>query len=471
LGTDQYQRVYRQSLTCPNSILTQTFTFLILITKDSIMTVHKTCDGMKRRDFLRVGAIGAGALSLSSFLRLSAAGEIQASAGAKSAIFINLPGGPSHMDTFDLKPNSAKEFRGEFNPIKTNVSGVEFCEHLPKLASCADKFAILRGVSHTLGAHRLGQEYVNSGSKPIASLEYPGYGCVVSKELETPADLPPFVAIPKADQRPGFLGVKYASFDTGSAPRAGQPFNVRGISLGNGLTVDDVEKRSSLLKDLDTAFRGFESQNQLLDGLDRFSQQAYSIITSKRARDAFDISQESPAFAQPFGETPFGTSCLLAARLIESGVRFVTVTLGGWDTHQNNFTKLRDQNLPTLDGGLSALLNGLAQKGLLESTAIFVTGEFGRTPKINSRAAEGGRDHYPRCMFMLQAGGGVRGGQVIGESDENASAPKNDVISPADVAASFYHNLGIDPKKEYQTSIGRPITIVRDGNVIKQLFS
>ena len=433
------------------------------------MTISLTCDGVRRRDFLKVGAIGAG-LSLSGYLRRAAAGEVKGGK-ATNAIFINLTGGPSHMDTFDLKPDAPAEFRGTFNPIKTNVDGVEICEHLPKLAACADKFAILRGVSHTLGAHELGTEYVNTGSRPLPSIEYPGYGSVVTKERPADKDIPPFVAIPNSNQRPGFLGVQYAPLNTTAAPRAGQPFNVRGISLGGGLTIEEVERRQSLLSDLDKTFAAVESNSQLLTGLDRFSEQAHAIISSKRARAAFDISKESPEFAKPFGEDPFGLSCLLATRLIESGVRFVATTLGGWDTHADNFTKLKTQLLPKLDTGLAALFTGLEQKGLLESTVVFVTGEFGRTPKINTRSAEGGRDHYPRCMFMLMAGGGVRGGQVIGESDETASAPKNEAITPDDVAASFYHALGIDHTQEYHTNTGRPITIVRDGHVIQKLFS
>ena len=444
------------------------------------MTTHKTCDGMKRRDFLKVGVAGGAGLTLANYLRLAEAGEIKKESRGMSAIFVNLPGGPSHMDTFDLKPDAPSEFRGKFNPIETNVPGIQISEHLPQLATCMDKFVILRGVSHTLGAHALGQEYVNTGSRPLPSLEYPGYGAVVSKETEhhNPEDLPSFVAVPNnTQQRAGFLGVKYAPLNTGATPTAGQPFSVRGISLQGGLTVAEVERRQGLLKDLDTTFRSVEEDSQLLEGLDRFSQQAHSIITSRRSRDAFDISKESPAFAEPFGEGPFGVSCLLATRLVESGVRFVTLNLGGWDTHQDNWTRLSKGNgtrpglLPQLDTGLSALLNGLEEKGLLETTAIFVTGEFGRTPKINSRSAEGGRDHYPRCMFMLQAGGSIRGGQAIGESDEKASLPANDGFTPDDVAASFYHNIGIDHTKEYQTSIGRPIMVVRDGSVINQLFT
>jgi hypothetical protein len=433
------------------------------------MATSRTCDGVQRRDFLKIGAIGAG-LSLSGYLRLAAAGETK-SAQATNAIFVNLTGGPSHMDTFDLKPDAPAEFRGQFNPIKTNVSGIEISEHLPKLAKCADKFAILRGVSHTLGAHELGTEYVNTGNRPIPSLEYPGYGAVVTKERPGQQDLPPFVAIPNSNQRPGFLGVQYAPLNTTSSPRPGQPFNVRGIALGNGLTISELERRQNLLQDLDKTFASVESNSQLLTGLDRFSEQAYAIISSKRSRDAFDITQESPKFAEPFGESAFGQSCLLATRLVGAGVRFVTLTLGGWDTHTSNWTKLSDKLCPDLDTGLSALFTGLAQKGLLETTAVFVTGEFGRTPKINTRDAEGGRDHYPRCMFMLMAGGGIRGGQVLGQSDATASGPAHEAITPDDVAATFYHTLGIDHTKEYHSNTGRPITIVRDGKIIKNLLT
>ncbi len=214
---------------------------------------------------------------------------------------------------------------------------------------------------------------------------------------------------------------------------------------------------------------GFERDNQLLEGLDRFSQQAYAMITSSRAREAFDTSKEPESFSAKFGGSPFGQSCLLATRLVGAGVRFVTVSTGGWDTHTNNWATCKDRLLPPFDEGLSALLQGLEEKGLLESTVVYVTGEFGRTPKINT--TRNGRDHYPRCMFMLMAGGGIRGGRVLGESNDNATEPLNDAFSPDDVAASFYHTLGIDHTKEYHTNIGRPITIVRDGVVIPELFA
>lgn len=434
------------------------------------MTLHKTCDGGSRRDFLRVGSLSAAGFTLANYLQMAEAGEVRSNK-ASAGIFIDLPGGPSHIDTFDPKPEGPDEIRGKFQAIETNVSGIRISEHLPKLAQCADKFAILRGVSHTLAAHRLGSEYVNTGSRPLPSLEYPGYGAVVSKEFQGEPDLPPFVAIPKGNQRSGFLGIQYSAMNTGATPSVGAPFGVRGISLNNGLTVDQIERRRGLLSDLDNAFNHIERDNQLLVGLNKFNQKAFDMITSSRARVAFDTSKESPTFAKQFSSDSFAQSCLLAIRLVEAGVKFVSISVGGWDTHTDNFTKLSENLLPKLDGGLSALYTGLEQRGLLDSTAVMTTGEFGRTPKINTRSAEGGRDHYPRCMFMLMAGGGVQGGQVIGESDEKGAGPAHEGIKPDDVAASFYHSLGIDPKKEYHTETGRPITLVRDGEVIDQLFA
>jgi hypothetical protein len=434
------------------------------------MTINRTCDGIKRRDMLRSGVLSLGGLTLANYTRLAGADALK-NGKAERAIFIELPGGPSHLDTFDMKPDAAAEIRGSFNPIATNVPGIQISEHLPKLAKVADKFAILRGVSHTRAAHRIGREYINTGSKPVPALEYPSYGSVLAKERPSDQTLPSHVAIPRSSQGAGFLGIRYAALETNSSPQFGSPYSVRGISLSDGIGVDEVRRRQSLLKKLDRRFAGLEQNDQLLEGLDQYGEQAHSMITSPRAREAFDIGKEDQSFAQQFGEDSFGQSCLLALRLVESGVRFASVQLGGWDTHIDNFTKLKTNNLPKLDAGLSGLLIGLEQRGLLESTAVLVTGEFGRTPKINDRSAEGGRDHYPRCMFMLMAGGGVRGGQVIGESDDTAAGPRHEGFSPDDVAASFYYNLGIDPALEYDSDTGRPITLVRDGSVIDELFS
>lgn len=429
--------------------------------------VHRTCDGVSRRDVIKAGVLGGLGLSLADMLRLEARGEVQPRK-ATSAIFVNLNGGPSHMDSFDLKPNASDEFRGEFKPIATNVPGIEISEHLPKLAKCADKFALLRGVSHTLAAHELGTKYMVTGNRPIPSLTFPGYGSVVAKLLPSDPELPKFVAIPNTPQVAGYLGIEYAPLSTNATPAQGKPFNVRGIALAGGLTVEQSSRREKLLADLDTAFTGYEKDSELLSGLDEFGEQAHEIITSKRAREAFDISKESPSIAEIFGNNPFAMSCMLATRLVESGVRFVTVSNGGWDTHQNNFATLKDKKLPELDAGLAGLFTALAAKGLLETTAVFVTGEFGRTPKINPR---GGRDHWPRAMFVLMGGGSIKAGQVLGASDEKGMGPAGTAITPEQVASSFYHNLGIAHTHEFQSSIGRPLMIVRDGSVIKELFA
>ncbi len=253
-------------------------------------------------------------------------------------------------------------------------------------------------------------------------------------------------------------------------PKAGQPFNVRGITLG-GIRLSEFERRQDLLRDLDQKFNAIQQQEELLSGLDKFSQQAFEIISSRRTRQAFNLNLEQPSFVRLFGQDEFSQSCLLATRLVEAGVKFVTISLGGWDTHIDNFTRLSNELLPKLDAGLAGLFNGLATKGLLDSTTVFATGEFGRTPKINSNSPDGGRDHYPRCMFMLMGGGPTIGGQVIGASDKTAAAPEHEPIKPEDVAATFYRTLGIDHRKEYETTIGRPIAIVRDGDIIDDLIS
>lgn len=430
------------------------------------MPDSRYCDGITRRDALKIGSLGTMGLSLGGYLRRLDAGEVKP-AKAQSAIFIWLGGGPSHLDTFDMKPNAAAEIRGEFKAIKTNVDGLQVSEHLPRLAQCADKYTVLRGVSHNIAGHELGTTYLNTGSRPVPSLEYPGYGSVISKELPGSTELPHFVAIPNTPQRPGYLGVRYAPLRTAAAPRLGQPFSVRGISLENGLTVDQFEQRQKLLGKVDAAFRELEGKSSLIDGLDRLDQQAYSVISSSRAREAFDVSREPADVAEQFGDRSFGQSCLLALRLIEAGVRFATVSFSGWDTHSNNFGNLKEKLLPQFDQGLAALFGHLELRGLLASTAVFVTGEFGRTPKVNPKA---GRDHWPRASCVLMAGGGARGGQVIGASDATGSAPAGDAITPDQLAASFYHALGIDHHKEYHTNTGRPVMIVREGSVIPNLF-
>jgi hypothetical protein len=429
---------------------------------------YLNCDGIPRRDFLRIGALAGIGFGLPHYLALAEGREMDGKAKGKAAIFVRLGGGPSHMDTFDLKPGAPDTHRGEFTEIATRVPGIRICEHLPKLAQCADKYVILRGVSHNLAAHELGLQYLGTGNRPLPALRYPSYGAVVSRELGAAKELPPFVAIPnESPDATGYLGVEYGPFETGTTPQAGKPMELRGLSLKNGVTLADVDRRQDMLQRYDRAFGEFAQKDKLLAGMDQFSQRAYSMMRSPRTREAFDLGKESAGIASLFGVDPFSQSCLLATRLIEGGVRFVTVNLGGWDTHSDNFNALRNRLLPTLDAGVSGLFVALHAKGLLESTTVFVTGEFGRTPQINSRA---GRDHWPRAMCCLLAGGGIEGGRVIGESDVRGEGPKDNPITPDDVAATFYQSLGIDSRKEYRTPTGRPVMLVRNGTPLKEVL-
>ncbi len=416
-----------------------------------------------RRQMLKAGVLGTG-FSLSSYLRLQA--EAGKQDDGRSAILVFLGGGPSHQDTLDLKPQAPAEYRGQFSPIATSVPGVEICEHMPKLAQRADKYAIIRGITHNLADHGLGMRYVMTGNRPTPVINYPMFGSVVSHAFPSSADLPSFVSIDRPVEGPGYLGPEFGPLSTGEKPRYGQPFRVRGITLGDGMTVEKFKARRSLLNDIDTAYEGFEKLDDSVRGLDRFSEQAYNVISSPRARNAFDLSRESDREVERFGRHDFGQSMILTSRLVESGVRFVTVLLEGWDTHQDNFNTLGRELLPRFDQSMSALLDRLGEKGLLENTSILVTGEFGRTPKVNGKA---GRDHWARAMCAMMAGGKTNGGQVIGATDDKAQGPLNEGFTPDDLAASFLHNIGIDPKTEYAANVGRPITLIRNGSPIPGL--
>jgi hypothetical protein len=421
-----------------------------------------------RRDFMTVGLLGGAGLSLSLYQRLDAAGALD-SGGARAGILVFLRGGPSHIDTFDPKPESPREYRGEFATIPTKVPGLVLCEHLPRLAQCADKFSVLRGVSHTFAAHSLGSEYLNTGSRPLSSLEYPSFGAAVLKERPPEHGVPGYVAAPEALHGPGFLGKQYSAFCTGNLPLPGKAGNVRGVSLPSTLPLAEFDRRHRLLQQLDRRFASLEGRDPAVNAIDEFNSQTHAMISSPRTREAFDLSKESPGFAARFGTDEWGGASLLAIRLVEAGVRFVTLCFSGWDTHANNFPSLKNQLLPKLDRALSGLFTGLEDRGLLGTTAVMVTGEFGRTPKINGNASPG-RDHYPKCMSVLMAGGRIRGGLVIGESDATGSEPAETAYSPEDVAATFYANLGLDPSKVYQSPSGRPITLVRDGSALHELF-
>ena len=422
--------------------------------------------GLTRRQWMQVGAIGS-CLTLSDYLRLKASDEVGQQ--KRSGIFIFLEGAPSHQDTFDLKPDAPIDYRGEFKPISTNINGIQICEHLPELAKRADQYAIIRGITHNVADHGLAKKYLLTGNKVSQTISYPEYGSVVSREFPSTKELPTYVSIDEAFAGPGYLGSQYSPL-TANKPKYGIPYSVRGVSLEEGLTVEKYRSQRELLRDLDITFRGFDDLDDQVRGMDRFQEQAYDIINSPATRQAFKMSAETDAEHRRFGRHEFGQSLLLAARLIEAGVHFVTVRLRpaefDFDTHSDNFSRLK-QLLPPFDLGLAALLDRLGERGLLESTAIMAAGEFGRTPRVNP---SGGRDHWARAMCALMAGGAIQTGQVIGETDKTAGEPVSEGFSPDDLAATFFSNIGIGPKTEFLSNVGRPITLVREGRAIPGLL-
>ena len=424
------------------------------------------CDSITRRDCLRVGALTGLGLGLSDYLALAEANK-SAKPTAEAVIFVNLAGGPSHLDTLDRKPDAPAETKGEFKSIASKIPGLAVCEHLPNLAKVIDKFTLLRGISHSAGAHPQGQSWISTGNRPTPALVYPSLGSVVGKERPTKPDLPPYVAIPKSEWNAGYMGDAYAPFKTNATPRPGKPFQVRGLSLADGVTLEDVRRRKQLLAKVDRRFKEAETNSRLLEALDKFGKQAHEMMTSKRAQDAFDVTKEPASIRKLFAGDELSQSLLLAGRLVEYGVRFITVTNAGWDTHLDNF-KGHKRLLGPVDAALPAIIKMLAAKGTLKKTLLVVMGEFGRTPKINANA---GRDHYPRVNWALFAGGGVKPGQLIGGTNKAGTAANDAThITPDDIAATIYHSLGINPRKEYHTQTNRPVMLVPEGKVVSKVF-
>ena len=422
---------------------------------------------LDRRNMLRLGCIGGLGINISDCLRLVGASEQNPK--ADNVIFVMLQGGPSHLDTLDMKPAAPSEEQGELKPISSAIPGVPVCELLPKLAAVLDRFTLIRGISHTTGDHPKACEYVYTGNRPTPALTHAAMGCVAGLERPTSPDMPAFVGIPNTDMNPGYLGVSHAAFKTTSVPKAGKPFEVRGLTLPSGVSLDRIKRRESLLVDLDSSFRKVDTNNSLLAGLDHFGQQAQEMILAQKACVAFDVSKESPNILKLFGTDEGSQSTLLATRLVEHGVRFVTVVLNRWDSHVDIFRSMRADLCPQFDNGISGLILALEAKGLLERTLVVATGEFGRTPTINKNA---GRDHWPRAMWTLMAGGGTRASNLVGGTDKKGHGPDDDTqIKPDDLVATIYQALGIDHRKEYHTRTGRPVILVPEGNVINGVFT
>ncbi len=377
-----------------------------------------------------------------------------------------LGGGPATIDMWDLKPDAPEEYRGEFKPIDTAVSGVRICEHLPKIAAEMKRCALVRSLHHSITDHGAGAAYLATGHPPAAALKHPALGAIAAKLLSAENGVPPSIALDGAAGFPGGAGFLGATCDPFTAEVGGRGAGrVESVSLPAGFTAEQFADRTRLRGALDTKFRAL-NQADLPAALDGFQQQAVDILGSDRVRKAFDLSSEKEAVRERYGSTAFGRCALTARRLIEAGARCVTVGLNGWDTHGGNFRTLRQQLLPELDRVLAALVSDLGDRGRLDRTVVYCAGEFGRTPRINGNA---GRDHWARSMAVFLAGGGVKGGTVHGSTDAHGLTPATDACSPGDVSATVMSLLGVEPTREVRTPSGRPIQLFRDGKVIDAL--
>ncbi len=441
---------------------------------------NRRCDGADRRELIRIGGLSALGLGLANFIGLRRAQADDMGAAktrkAKSCILIWLDGGPSHLETFDPKPDAAREIRGPLSTIATALPGIRLSECLAETAKRLNDIAIIRSMTSPLGEHNFGTHYMQTGFKPTPSLEYPSFHAVGASVYDRISNLPPNIAIPSFRvgggrfSGNGFLDRANAPFSVGGDPSK-REFQVQDLDLYRGVTLQRLALRNEFVRKLDQF-------SQLDSGpADSTFEQAFRIVTSSEAKQAFDLSQETPQLRAKYGNRTVGQSCLLARRLVERGVPFVTVNYNGWDTHADLYTRIKEGFsgaskpvglVPSLDLAFSALIDDLKDRNMLSETLVVVMGEFGRTPKLN---AAGGRDHWPRVFSVAMAGGGVVGGQVIGSSDTAGESPKDRPITPGDLVASIYQLLGIDPALELKTADGRPIRISsRESRIISELI-
>ena len=423
-----------------------------------------------RREFLHVGVVGCLGLSLGNLFKLQAAAEKTgaANAPAKSVINIYLPGGMAAQETLDPKLLAPIEYRGPLGTVKTKIPGVHFSEMMSRTAEVADRICVVRSMTHGEADHDRGTHNMFTGYRPSPAIHYPSFGSVVSHELGSRNDLPPYVCIPSmpnAFAGTGYLGSAYGPFSLGADP-ASSGFKVRDLNLPNGVDEKRFAERKDIRAAVDEHFSTLE-KSDALDGMDSFYQRAYSLLSSDKARAAFSISDEPAKLRDEYGRNTAGQRMLLARRLVEAGVRFVSLTYGGWDHHDNIKNAITNQ-MPQFDQAFAALIRDLDKRGLLDSTLVMVTTEFGRTPKINSTA---GRDHYPKVFSIILAGGGIKRGVVHGASDPTGGEPESDPLTVPDLAATVYNQLGIDSNKILWAPGPRPIVIVKDGNVVKELLA
>ena len=441
------------------------------------------CDRITRRSFLRVGAASAlgTSLSLSGLLRAesqySAAGKLDTSRDGTSLIIIFLRGGLSTIDTFDMKPDAPDGIRGIFQPRSTNVPGIQICDQLPRIAGVMDKFSLIRSFGHSNAGHGPADHYMLTGYHPNAAFnggltpnnQHPSMGSVIASKLGARGSIPPYVCLPTMHPSgsSAYLGPTAVPFTIEADPNS-PGFQVPDLMPPLQVDATRLEDRRGLLAHVDRFQQSIEQKaNAGANDLSVFSQRATALMTSGEAKTAFNIQAEPDKLRDAYGRTTLGQSCLMARRLVEAGVRCVTVEHQNWDTHYHQFGTLKDDLLPKLDAALSALFSDLADRGMLKKTLVLVTGEFGRTPKINKDA---GRDHWSRCFTVALGGGGIEGGRVVGKSDVYAQDPADNPYGPEDLCATVYSLLGLNPHDEMHTPEGRPVMLTNNGRIIKELI-
>ena len=442
-------------------------------------SLNLNCAGIGRRDFIQLGVGGILGLGMGDLMNLRA--DAVRAAGKPNPDNINcilvwLDGGPTHFETFDPKPDAPSDVRGEFKPIPTNVAGVHFCETVPRLARSLDKMAILRSICHKDPNHGGGNHYMMTGAPTPVPVNcgssvsfHPSFGSIVSHIRGVKGGLPSYATLPRKSRSAGphFLGGQHAPFVIDGDPNK-EGYRVRDVVLPKSISEGRANNRLKLRESLDRMLRIVDATaaDPTID-FDSFYQQGIDLISSNDAQAAFDIGRESKEVRDRYGRNDFGQRLLLARRLSEVGVSFVTVYNGGWDHHTKIFQDGFKKKIDTVDLGMSALINDLHERGQLDNTLVLLLGEFGRTPKINKDA---GRDHWPHAMSVLVAGAGVPAGQIIGETDVKGYYASDRIYSPEDFACSIYTKMGINPKKILHTNTGRPLPIVNGGSPIKELF-
>jgi uncharacterized protein (DUF1501 family) len=436
------------------------------------------CDGIDRRGFLRLGTIGG--LSLAEVFRLQAASRAEGATARRrnvNCIFIFTLGGMPHHDLWDYKADAPAEIRGDFRPIRTNVPGIGLTDLLPHTATVTDRIAILRGLTHGDSDHGRGYHIMMTGNTPgpgdFNSTKnnnvHPSLGSMVARMTNQDGSVPPYISVPcfLRSGGPAFLGPGYAPFVIEADP-ASPEFSVRDVVFPEGVTSERGLRRRAALRLMNGFERDVEAASRDQRALDTFYDKAFRLMTSARARQAFDLRSERGNLREQYGMTSLGQCCLLGRRLVEAGCRFVSIEHGHWDTHRENSRSLRDLLVPSLDRALSTLVADLAQRGLLDSTLVVLTTEFGRTPRINTMA---GRDHWPQAFSIVLAGGGTRRGVVIGATDRIGAAVTDRPITPPDMAATVLHALGIDHTTTLHTPLGRPVELASGGRPVMELFT